>query len=55
VSSGEFREPRSQKVAVLATIGMLTAATNWYDPDGALSPDEVGDALADHVLRGLQK
>ena len=55
VASGEFREPRSQKVAVLATIGMLTAATGWYDPDGALSPDVVGEALADHVLQGLQK
>jgi AcrR family transcriptional regulator len=55
VASGEFREPRSQKVAVLATIGMLTAATGWYDPDGALSPEEVGEALADHVLQGLQK
>ena len=55
VASGEFREPRSHKVAVLGTIGMLTAATNWYNPDGALSPDEVGEALADHVLQGLQK
>lgn len=55
VTSGEFREPRSQKVAVLATIGMLTAATIWYDPGGAFSPDEVGEALADHVLQGLQK
>jgi AcrR family transcriptional regulator len=55
VASGEFREPRSRKVAVLATIGMLTAATNWYNPDGALSPEEVGEALADHVLEGLQK
>jgi AcrR family transcriptional regulator len=55
VASGEFHEPRSQKVAVLGTIGMLTAATNWYNPEGALSPEEVGEALADHVLEGLQK
>jgi AcrR family transcriptional regulator len=55
VSNGEFRELRSQRVAVLGTIGMLTAATNWYDPEGALTPDEVGEALADTVLAGLQK
>jgi TetR/AcrR family transcriptional regulator, cholesterol catabolism regulator len=55
VATGEFHEPVSQKIVVYGTIGMLTAATNWYSPAGALTPDEVGEALAETVLRGLQK
>jgi AcrR family transcriptional regulator len=54
VDSGEFRRVRSPRIAILATIGMLTAAANWYSPGGPLPPDEIGDALADHVLQGLQ-
>lgn len=53
IESGEFRAVRSPRVAVLATIGMLTAATEWYSPAGPLTPDEIGDALADHTLLGL--
>jgi TetR/AcrR family transcriptional regulator, cholesterol catabolism regulator len=53
VEAGEFRQVRSRRIAVLATIGMLNAATQWYSPDGPMPPEEVGDALADHVLMGL--
>lgn len=55
IASGEFRAVRSSRVAVLATIGMLTAATEWYSPAGSLTPDEIGDALADHALLGLEE
>jgi AcrR family transcriptional regulator len=55
VAMGEFRELADQKVVVLGVIGMLTAANNWYAPDGRLSSDEVGEVLADSVLHGLEK
>ncbi|NMI01118.1 TetR/AcrR family transcriptional regulator [Pseudonocardia sp. K10HN5] len=54
VESGEFRQVRSPRIAVLATIGMLNAAAQWYSPGGPMPPEEIGDALADHVLSGLQ-
>ena len=54
VKTGEFRTVRSQRIAVLATIGMLNAAAQWYSPGGPMPAEEIGDALADHVLLGLQ-
>jgi TetR/AcrR family transcriptional regulator, cholesterol catabolism regulator len=54
VASGEFAAPTSQKIVVFGIIGMLTAAPNWYSPAGALEPVDVGEVLADLVLRGLQ-
>lgn len=54
ISDGSFRSPSNVRVAVLGMIGMLTAAANWYSPEGPLTPDEVGDALADQALDGLR-
>ncbi|HVV08242.1 TetR/AcrR family transcriptional regulator [Amycolatopsis sp.] len=55
IASGEFRKMRSQRIAVLSTIGTLNSATEWYSPTGTLSPEEVGDQLADGALLGLQQ
>jgi TetR/AcrR family transcriptional regulator, cholesterol catabolism regulator len=54
IRDGTFRNPSSVRVAVLGVMGMLTAATNWYDADGRMTPDEVGDSLADQALGGLR-
>lgn len=54
IEAGQFRAVRSPRLSVLATIGMLNAVAQWYSPQGPMSPDEIGDALADHVLLGLQ-
>lgn len=54
IRDGSFRSPSNVRVAVLGMIGMLTAAANWYSPEGPLTPDEVGDALADQALDGLR-
>lgn len=54
MDAGDFRAVRSPRIAVLATIGMLNAAAQWYSPGGPMPPEEIGDALADHVLLGLQ-
>jgi AcrR family transcriptional regulator len=53
VSTGEFRRPRSQRLAVLTIVGALTAAGEWFRPQGALNLDDVATELADTALRGL--
>jgi AcrR family transcriptional regulator len=54
IAAGEFRKVPSQRIAVLTTIGTLNSATEWYSPSGSLSPEQVGDQLADGALLGLQ-
>ncbi len=40
---------------MLAIIGMLNSATEWFSPDGGLSAEEVGQLLADSALVGLAR
>jgi AcrR family transcriptional regulator len=54
VRTGEFRKLRSPRVTVLAFIGMLNNATEWFQPDGQLSAIEVADEVADAAIRGIQ-
>jgi AcrR family transcriptional regulator len=53
IQRNEFRPVRSHRIAVLAIIGMLTSATEWFAPDGGLPAEEVGQLLADSALAGL--
>jgi AcrR family transcriptional regulator len=53
IEKKEFRAVPSSRIAVLAIIGMLNSATEWFSPDGGLSGDEVGQLLADSALGGL--
>lgn len=53
IDSGEFRPVRNRRVTVLAVIGMLTSASGWYSPAGALGPDEVGEEIAHVALAGM--
>lgn len=52
--SGEFRPVRSPRVMVLAFIGMLNNAAEWYSPTGKLSAEDIATDLADTVLGGLR-
>lgn len=54
VRTGEFRQLRSPRVTVLAFIGMLNNATEWFHPDGELTALEVANELAETALRGIQ-
>jgi AcrR family transcriptional regulator len=54
VRNGELRALRSQRVTVLALIGMLNNATEWFSPDGALSAEEIAEEIADTALGGLE-
>ncbi len=53
VAEGTFRKARSERIAVLAVIGMLTSASEWYSPEGRLGADEFGEALAEAAVDGL--
>ncbi|WP_220186911.1 TetR/AcrR family transcriptional regulator [Pseudonocardia pini] len=54
VRTGEFRRLRNPRVIVLAYIGMLNNATEWFQPDGSLSAIEVAEEIADAALKGIQ-
>jgi AcrR family transcriptional regulator len=53
IAAGEFRPVAHPRIAVLAIIGMLNSATEWFSPGGGLAADEVGQLLADSALTGL--
>ena len=41
------------KLAVLSILGTLNAIPRWYSPKGEYSAEEIGDALAGFILKGL--
>jgi len=41
------------KLAVLSILGTLNAIPRWYSPKGELSADEIGEALAGFIIKGL--
>ncbi|MPY47481.1 TetR/AcrR family transcriptional regulator [Streptomyces sp. K1PN6] len=51
----EIRRVKNPRVSVLAIIGMLNSATEWFSPEGELSAEQVGQELADSALIGLQR
>ena len=55
IAKQEFRAIPNPRIAVLAIIGMLNSATEWFSPDGDLSAEEVGQLLADSALSGLHR
>lgn len=54
VQSGDFQEEDIRFSRVL-TLSVANWLYQWYRPEGALSPEEVADRLADVILRGLAK
>ena len=55
IAKQEFRPVPHPRIAVLAIIGMLNSAAEWFAPDGDLSAEEVGQVLADSALTGLAR
>lgn len=53
VASGVFRPVAHPRVVVLGIIGALNMATDWYSPQGPLTPADVANTLADSFLQGL--
>ncbi len=40
-------------VAAMAVVGMVSWAHRWYQPEGTLSPEEIAEAFAEIVCRGV--
>lgn len=54
VRVGQFAVPVSTNIAVLSLLGSVNFVHRWYDPKGPLPPEELADALTEHLLAGLR-
>lgn len=52
MASGEFA-PGDAGLVTRAILGAANWTTRWYRPEGAHSPQAVGDAFATYLVRGL--
>jgi AcrR family transcriptional regulator len=53
IASGDFA-PTDPKVATLLVLSAVNWMSQWYNPQGTLSPVEVADSFCDLVLKGLE-
>ena len=53
VRENSFRTLRDQRAAVIAIIGMLTFAGDWYVREQHVTPDDFGLSLAETAVDGL--
>ena len=53
VSEGVFRSNIDPQITVFAILGALNWTPEWYRPDGPISPEEVGERIADGLIAGL--
>jgi AcrR family transcriptional regulator len=54
IASGAFA-PGDPKLLTFAVLGAANWITRWYDPKGRATSDEIGNAFADFLLRGLRR
>lgn len=54
MKAGAFRADLNLRIAVLAILGALNWTPEWLSPDGRLSPEEVGEIIADTLLMGVR-
>jgi AcrR family transcriptional regulator len=54
VEAGDFAEDLDVRITVLTILGALNWTPEWLSPDGPVSVDELGERLADSLLRGLE-
>ena len=52
ISDGSI-SPCDPKIAAFSIAGALNWIGHWYEPDGALSPDEIASQFAQTLTRGL--
>jgi TetR/AcrR family transcriptional regulator, cholesterol catabolism regulator len=53
IASGEFSTFRHRSVVVAGVIGLLNSTMHWYSPSGSVPAAEIGEQLAELVLRAL--
>ncbi len=52
INSSDFRQMDGKMVA-LGLLGMINWMSQWYSPDGRLSPEEIAAVFVDLSLRGI--
>jgi len=52
IEDGSFRQA-DWKMISFAILGSVNWVARWYSPNGPLSPEEIGNALADYLVEGL--
>jgi AcrR family transcriptional regulator len=53
IADGSFDPHLDTKVAMFIILGALNFVPEWHSPRGRLSPEEIGDRVADLVLQGV--
>jgi AcrR family transcriptional regulator len=53
IAAGDLA-PCDPELVTRAILGAVNWTARWYRPDGERSPQEVGDAFADYLVRGLE-
>ncbi|HEY2401860.1 MAG TPA: TetR/AcrR family transcriptional regulator [Steroidobacteraceae bacterium] len=54
IADGSFAPSLDTKIAVFTILGALNWIPEWYSPRGHYGPAEIGERIADQLLRGLQ-
>jgi len=54
LDQGTFR-PGDPKMIAFAMMGAVNWIAKWFDPAGAATSDQIGDAFADYLVGGLLK
>lgn len=55
MAEGAFAEVTSPRLLAFGIIGMCAWSHEWFDPEGAVSADDVASMYADVLLRGLDR
>ncbi len=54
MKAGAFRAELNRRIAVLTILGALNWTPEWLSPEGKLSPEDVGEVIADTLLVGVR-
>jgi AcrR family transcriptional regulator len=54
VKAGIFKDLGPPRLLAFGIIGMCSWSHNWLDPNGALTPRQIGELFADLVVSGLK-
>jgi len=54
IDQGVFK-PGDPKMIEFAMMGAVNWIAKWFDPAGAMTSDQIGDAFADYLVGGLRK
>ena len=53
IAAGEFSTFQQPAIVIAGVIGLLNSTIHWYSPDGPVSASEVGEQVAELVLRAF--